>query len=62
MAENTNMQNTTTIMNVNESAKFKETHLALGYSDSLLDILKYIEVTEFQIDTFMLDKFWQCVS
>ncbi|ASZ85005.1 025L [Cherax quadricarinatus iridovirus] len=51
------------IMYVNENIKFSETRLALGSSDDeLLDIFKYIETVKFEIDTFMLDKFWQCVS
>ncbi len=50
------------LMFVNEEVKFKETQIALGYSGKLLDIFKYVDVVKFEIDTFMLDKFWQCIS
>ncbi|ASZ85112.1 132L [Cherax quadricarinatus iridovirus] len=57
MAESVN------IMNVNDDYKFNETRLALGTSDvNLLDIFQYIQAVKFEIDTFMLDKFWQCVN
>ncbi|ASZ85080.1 100L [Cherax quadricarinatus iridovirus] len=46
------------LMFVNEEVKFKETQIALGYSGKLLDIFKYVDVVKFEIDTFMLDKFW----
>ncbi|UPA43501.1 hypothetical protein 3TG000068 [Iridovirus CN01] len=49
-------------MCINEVAKFKETEMVLKYSNLLQDILEYIRITKFEIDTFMLDKFWQCVS
>ncbi len=52
----------TNVMCINEVAKFKETEMVLKYSNLLQDILEYIRITNFQIDTFMLDKFWQCVS
>lgn len=35
---------------------------ALDYSLTLLDILKFIEVTNFNIDNFMIEKFWHSMK
>jgi hypothetical protein len=41
---------------------FRETEIALNYSDTLLNIFDYIEAVMYRIDTMMLNKFWQCVT
>lgn len=47
---------------IEEKRRYQETNVALGYSDNLLDIFEYIRVVNFQIDEFMLNKFWQMVT
>ena len=40
--------------------RFPETDLVLNYDDfNLQTIFEYIQITHFEIDPFMLDKFWQ---
>lgn len=58
---------TSKFMNVNDEQLFKETSLALQKNNilsqpKLLNIFDYIDAVNFEIDTFMLNKFWQCIS
>ena len=57
-----NSKNEKTFMNVGHSTIYNETRIALKNNEQLLSIFEYIEVTNFKIDTFMLDKFWQCIA
>ena len=51
------------IMDAQEERRFyQETNTALGYTDELLDIFRYIDVIKFEIDQFMLNKFWQTIA
>jgi hypothetical protein len=52
----------TSIMNIADKKLFEETSLAIQKSEKLLNIFDYIEAVNFKIDTFMLDKFWQCIA
>ncbi|MGL5960821.1 MAG: hypothetical protein ACRCZ0_02560, partial [Cetobacterium sp.] len=54
--------NTSKFMNIGNNHLFGETAIAIEKSDTLLNIFDYIETVTFKIDTFMLDKFWQCVA
>jgi len=43
--------------------QFPQTELALNWSKyELLNIFDYIKYTGFEIDEFMLNKFWQCIT
>jgi hypothetical protein len=53
---------TSKFMNAADKKLFGETSLAIQKSDKLLNIFDYIEAVNFKIDTFMLDKFWQCIA
>ena len=53
---------TSKFMNIVDKKLFGETSLAIQKSDKFLNIFNYIEVVNFKIDTFMLDKFWQCIA
>jgi hypothetical protein len=60
-AEQRSCCSTSKFMNIADKKLFGETSLAIQKSDKLLNIFDYIEVVNFKIDTFMLDKFWQCI-
>ena len=48
-----------------EAKRFPETDLVLENNDddfNLQTIFEYIQVTRFEIDQFMLDKFWQSLT
>lgn len=65
MTNSINMDaSTSKFMNVNPVDKqlFEETTMAIEKSDTLLNIFEYIEKVNFKIDTFMLNKFWQCIA
>jgi hypothetical protein len=53
---------TSKFMNTNDHRLFQETNLALEKSNKLLNIFDYIETVNFKMDTFMLNKFWQCIA
>ncbi len=46
-----------------EQKRFPETDQVLAYDDfNLQTIFEYIQITRFEIDQFMLDKFWQSLT
>jgi hypothetical protein len=49
-------------MNVQNIPLYNETLIALNASQEMLTIFEFIYSINFQIDTFMLDKFWQCIA
>lgn len=50
------------LMGVSDEMQFSETTIALDLSNELLDVKTYIEIIKFDIDPFMINKFWQSIS
>lgn len=55
-------QNHSTPGQITQEIRYRETAIALANSENLLNIFEFIEVVEFPINTFMLDKFWHCIA
>ena len=64
MLANKSMDEQCALMDAMKDRKmFPETDVALDYTNyRLLSITDYISVVRYEIDQFMINKFWQCVS